>query len=79
MTAAAPLLSIDGVSMRFGGIVALDGVSFDVGAGQICGFIGPERIRQDDAVQLPQPALHAAIRRDPVPGYEAQQPCRATP
>lgn len=41
MTATAPLLSIDGVSMRFGGIVALDGVSFDVGAGQICGFIGP--------------------------------------
>jgi branched-chain amino acid transport system ATP-binding protein len=41
MTAAAPLLSIKSVRMRFGGIVALDGVSFDVGAGQICGFIGP--------------------------------------
>jgi branched-chain amino acid transport system ATP-binding protein len=41
MTPAAPLLSIAGVSMRFGGIVALDGVSFDVAPGQICGFIGP--------------------------------------
>jgi len=27
--------------MRFGGVVALAGVSFDVGQGQICGLIGP--------------------------------------
>src|ERR1700738_3253420 len=38
---SAPLLSIKGVSVRFGGIVALDNVSFDVKAGQICGLIGP--------------------------------------
>jgi branched-chain amino acid transport system ATP-binding protein len=39
--AAEPLLRIAGVCVRFGGIVALDGVSFDVFPGQICGFIGP--------------------------------------
>jgi ABC-type branched-subunit amino acid transport system ATPase component len=38
---SAPLLSIKGLSVRFGGIVALDNVSFDVKAGQICGMIGP--------------------------------------
>jgi len=38
---AAPLLSIRDVSIRFGGIVALDGVSFDVAPGEICGLIGP--------------------------------------
>ena len=32
---------IDSVSIRFGGIVALDGISFDVAKGQICGLIGP--------------------------------------
>ena len=36
-----PLLRVDGVRLRFGGIVALDGVSFDVEEGQIVGLIGP--------------------------------------
>ena len=35
------LLQIQGVSVRFGGIVALDGVSFDVSRGDICALIGP--------------------------------------
>ncbi len=35
------LLSVRGVTVRFGGIVALDGVSFDVDRGQVCGLIGP--------------------------------------
>jgi branched-chain amino acid transport system ATP-binding protein len=35
------LLSVRAVSVRFGGIVALDGVSFDVAPGQIVGLIGP--------------------------------------
>ena len=37
----ATLLSVEGITLRFGGIVALDGVSFDVAAGQISGLIGP--------------------------------------
>jgi branched-chain amino acid transport system ATP-binding protein len=39
--AAQPLLRVQDVAVRFGGIVALDGVSFDVAAGQIVGLIGP--------------------------------------
>ena len=38
---SSPLLRVQGVSVRFGGIVALDGVSFDVAAGDICALIGP--------------------------------------
>jgi branched-chain amino acid transport system ATP-binding protein len=37
----SPLLRVSKVAMRFGGVVALAGVSFDVGYGQICGLIGP--------------------------------------
>jgi branched-chain amino acid transport system ATP-binding protein len=35
------LLSVRGITVRFGGIVALDGVSFDVERGHIAGLIGP--------------------------------------
>lgn len=37
----ASVLSARNVSVRFGGIQALHGVSLDVGPGQICGLIGP--------------------------------------
>ena len=37
----ADILSVRNVSMRFGGIVALDDVSFDMASGQIVGLIGP--------------------------------------
>ena len=40
-TEVTPLLSVRGVSVRFGGVIALDNVSFDVQAGQIAGLIGP--------------------------------------
>ena len=35
------ILSVRNVSVRFGGIVALDGVSFDISPGLIAGLIGP--------------------------------------
>jgi branched-chain amino acid transport system ATP-binding protein len=36
-----PILAVRDVTVRFGGIVALDSVSFDVAEGQIVGLIGP--------------------------------------
>jgi branched-chain amino acid transport system ATP-binding protein len=36
-----PALTLEEITVRFGGITALNGVAFDVPAGQICGLIGP--------------------------------------
>jgi branched-chain amino acid transport system ATP-binding protein len=36
-----PMLSVRDVAVRFGGIVALDGISFDIRPGEILGLIGP--------------------------------------
>lgn len=36
-----PVFAVDGVGVRFGGLVALDEVSMDVEAGQVRGVIGP--------------------------------------
>jgi branched-chain amino acid transport system ATP-binding protein len=36
-----PLLEVNEVTMRFGGVVALDSFSFTIDEGQICGLIGP--------------------------------------
>ena len=38
---AAPLLAIRDITIRFGGIVALDSVSFELHDGEILGLIGP--------------------------------------
>ncbi|MBB2987782.1 ABC transporter ATP-binding protein [Terracoccus luteus] len=35
------LLEVDDVTLRFGGVVALDGVSFEIRKGEILGLIGP--------------------------------------
>lgn len=36
-----PLLSIESISVRFGGLVAVNDVSFVVAAGEVCALIGP--------------------------------------
>jgi ABC-2 type transport system ATP-binding protein len=38
---AAPALAVDGLSKRFGDRVAFEGLSFEIGRGEIFGFLGP--------------------------------------
>jgi len=40
-TSKLPLLEVDKITVRFGGIVALNAVSFDVHRGEVRGLIGP--------------------------------------
>lgn len=41
ITNADPLLRVSEVTVRFGGLTAIDGVSFDVRVGELLGLIGP--------------------------------------
>ena len=41
MNEAAPLLSVEHLTMRFGGLVAIDDLSFDTADGEITAIIGP--------------------------------------
>lgn len=41
MASEQPLLALDGISKRFGGVAALSEVTFSVAAGDILGIIGP--------------------------------------
>ena len=35
------LLDVEGIRVRFGGVTALDGLSFSIDSGQVCALIGP--------------------------------------
>ena len=41
MSSMSPLLSVEGVTKRYGGLAANDAISFDVKEGEILGIIGP--------------------------------------
>ncbi|HAC45845.1 MAG TPA: ABC transporter ATP-binding protein, partial [Chloroflexi bacterium] len=38
---AGPQLELRGVTKRFGGVAAVDGVNFEIAKGDIVGIIGP--------------------------------------
>ena len=50
--AAEVILSVEGLSKRFGGVTAVDNVSFQVGRGQLVGVIGPNGSGKTTLVNL---------------------------
>jgi ABC-2 type transport system ATP-binding protein len=69
-----PLLTLDGVSKRFGGITAVDQVSFQVDPGQVVGFLGPNGAGKSTTMRMITQFLEpdtGIIRLDGVPLDEA--------
>lgn len=54
-----PLLDVQGVRKRFGGLVAVDNVSFQVKAGEVVGLIGPNGAGKSTTFNLVTGLLHA--------------------
>src|SRR5881398_1922886 len=47
-----PFLSVDGISKRFGGVTAVDSVSFAIDRGQVVGFLGPNGAGKSTTMRL---------------------------
>ncbi|HTX57571.1 MAG TPA: ABC transporter ATP-binding protein [Candidatus Acidoferrales bacterium] len=54
-----PLLELDGVVKRFGGLAALDGVNFTVAPGEILGLVGPNGSGKTTAINVISGVYHA--------------------
>jgi len=68
------LLTLDGVSKRFGGIAAVDQVSFQVDRGQVVGFLGPNGAGKSTTMRMITQFIEpdtGTIRLDGVPLDEA--------
>ena len=78
---APPLLELRGVTRAFGGLVAVNDVSFEVAAGQIVGLIGPNGAGKTTLINvisglLPPTAGHVLLRGARLDGLPAHQVTR---
>ncbi|KQW54277.1 ATP-binding cassette domain-containing protein [Variovorax sp. Root411] len=74
---AGPLLRVRGLSKRFAGLLAVDGVDFDVQAGEIVGLIGPNGAGKSTTFNLitgvlPPSAGSVTFNGQPVTGWSAR-------
>ncbi|MCZ2290885.1 MAG: ATP-binding cassette domain-containing protein [Burkholderiales bacterium] len=60
MTVGIPLLEVRGLARAFGGLRAVDALSFDVQAGEIVGLLGPNGSGKTTALNL----ISGALRPD---------------
>jgi branched-chain amino acid transport system ATP-binding protein len=80
--APAPLLEVSGLTRHFGGLAALDGVSFTVARGEVVGLIGPNGSGKTTLLnvvsgRLPPLAGEVRLGGTPITGATPEAVCRA--
>ena len=70
------VLEVDGLRKTFGGLVAVDDLSFTVGAGEIVGLIGPNGSGKTTVAQPDLRRAQARRRRDPSSRASRSPACR---
>ncbi|MBK6863546.1 MAG: branched-chain amino acid ABC transporter ATP-binding protein/permease [Ideonella sp.] len=74
----APLLQVQGLHKRFGGLVAVKDLSFDITAGEILGLIGPNGAGKSTVFNLVSGTLPASAGRVALQGERIEgRPARA--
>ncbi|MGR3660312.1 MAG: ABC transporter ATP-binding protein [Paracoccaceae bacterium] len=78
MNTGTPVLSLRGAAKRFGGLVAVDGLSFDVAEHQVLGLIGPNGSGKSTTLNLISGALPLSsgtinLQGQPISGLPARQ------
>jgi branched-chain amino acid transport system ATP-binding protein len=69
VTEARPVLEVEGLVKRYGGVVAVNGVSFDLRDGEVLGLIGPNGAGKTTIFEMisgHQPADEGVVRLDGV-------------
>ncbi|MGD9905176.1 MAG: ATP-binding cassette domain-containing protein [Vicinamibacterales bacterium] len=74
---SATAISLTGVAKRYGSTVALDGLTFEVGRGEMFGLIGPDGAGKTTAIRLICGLLHADAGQVRVLGLDAAKDHRA--
>ncbi len=78
MSEAAPILSVENLSKRFGGLTAVDGVSFTVKSGEIVGLLGPNGAGKTTMINMVLGVLEPSGGRITIEGVDlARERARA--
>jgi ABC-2 type transport system ATP-binding protein len=67
---ATPILSVEGLTKRFGNVTAIDGLTLEVSAGEIFGLIGPDGAGKTTAMRLMLGILRPDAGKGNVGGYD---------
>jgi len=66
----APAIAVTGLSKRYGDVVAVDGISFEIGKGEVVGFLGPNGAGKTTTMRILTGFLPASDGTARIAGYD---------